>query len=38
MDKKTMDKLINKLIQWLKAKGMSPDDILACIEYITTKS
>ena len=28
-------RLINCLIQWLKAQGLSPEQIADCIEYIT---
>ena len=30
-----MLKLINRLIQWLEAKGMSAQQIVDCIKYIT---
>lgn len=29
--------LINRLIEWLKSKGFSSDDIVDCINYITKK-
>ena len=28
-------RLISRLIAWLKAHGMTADDVLDCIEYIT---
>lgn len=30
-----MNQLIERLIQWLKAHGMSGDEIAECIDYIT---
>ena len=30
-----MKRWISRLIEWLKAHGMSAADILQCIEYIT---
>lgn len=30
-----MKRLISRLIEWLKAHGMSAAEILQCIEYIT---
>lgn len=28
-------RLIRRLVEWLKARRTSPEDILDCIEYIT---
>lgn len=28
-------RLIRRLVEWLKVRGTSPEDILDCIEYIT---
>lgn len=28
-------RLINRLIQWLKAQGFNPEQITDCIDYIT---
>lgn len=30
-----MKKLINRLVVWLKAHGMTGDEITECIEFIT---
>ena len=30
-----MKRLISRLIQWLKNRGLTEADILECIEYIT---
>lgn len=35
MEKGKMRKLINKLVEILKVKGMTPEDILEIIDYIT---
>lgn len=30
-----MKRLINRLVKWLKAHGIKPEDIAECIDYIT---
>ncbi len=32
-----MKKVIEKITEWLRARGMSEEDIKECIEYITKK-
>lgn len=34
-EKSPMRIMINRLIEWLKAKGFNGDEITECIEYIT---
>lgn len=28
---------LNRLIEWLKSKGMTAEEIVACLDYITKK-
>lgn len=35
MERGKIKRLINRLVHWLTAHGLSGDDIAECIEYIT---
>ena len=35
MEPKKMKELLNRLIEWLKSRGMNEKDIIDCIDYIT---
>lgn len=35
--KRPLKVLINRLIEWLKLKGFTSDEIVECVEYITKK-
>lgn len=36
-DKEMLDRIINRLVEWLESEEIPPDKIVECIKYITKK-